>query len=386
MPDSSLPPQRVAVLPAPRPWEDPEQKPFIQITGLTKRFDSTTAVQDVSLDVYKGELFAILGGSGSGKTTLLRMLAGFELPDAGRIVIDGVDLTQIPPYARPVNMMFQSYALFPHMNVEQNIAYGLHKEALPRREIRQRVSEMLALVKLDELGARKPEQLSGGQKQRVALARALVKRPKVLLLDEPLAALDKKLREYTQFELMNIQDQLGITFLVVTHDQEEAMTLATRIAVMDAGRFVQIGTPTEIYEFPRNRFVADFFGTINLFAGSVSAIAGEVLRLRATDMVGEILAPAHGSDAGDNVWVAVRPEKISLSKTAPDGSHLNIFKGVVWDLAYYGNLSLYQVKLENGRIIQVSAQNRIRSSERIAEWYDEVYVSWDAHNSVVLRE
>jgi len=386
MPDPANPPQRENTRPAARPWADPAQKPFIQITGLSKRFGATTAVQDVSLDVYKGELFAILGGSGSGKTTLLRMLGGFELPDAGRILIDGVDMTRIPPYARPVNMMFQSYALFPHMNVEQNIAYGLHKEGLPRPEIRQRVGELLALVKLEGLGGRKPDQLSGGQKQRVALARALVKRPKVLLLDEPLAALDKKLREYTQFELMNIQDQLGITFLVVTHDQEEAMTLATRIAVMEAGRFVQTGTPTEIYEFPRNRFVADFFGTINLFAGSVSAINGDTLRLNTTDMAGEILAPAPGNNTGDSVWVGVRPEKISLSKSAPDGARLNIFKGVVWDLAYYGNLSLYRVKLENGRIIQVSAQNRIRSSERIAEWYDEVYVSWEPHNSVVLRE
>ena len=241
-------------------------------------------------------------------------------------------------------------------------------------------------MKLEGLGNRKPEQLSGGQKQRVALARALVKRPKVLLLDEPLAALDKKLREYTQFELMNIQDQLGITFLVVTHDQEEAMTLATRIAVMEAGKFVQIGTPTEIYEFPRNRFVADFFGTINLFAGSVAALSVDTLRLRATDLNGEISAPASGCTTGDNVWIGVRPEKIALAKTAPEGAPRNVFKGVVWDLGYYGNLTVYRVKLENGRIIQVSAQNRVRSSERVAEWYDEVYVSWDAHNSVVLRE
>ena len=386
MSDSPKTPQRDAARTNSRPWNDPGQKPFVQISGLTKRFGHIPAVDDVSLDVYKGELFAILGGSGSGKTTLLRMLAGFELPDAGRIVIDGVDMTLIPPYARPLNMMFQSYALFPHMNVEQNIAYGLRKERLPYTEMRQRVSEILALVKLEDLASRKPEQLSGGQKQRVALARALVKRPKVLLLDEPLAALDKKLREYTQFELMNIQDQLGITFLVVTHDQEEAMTLATRIAVMEAGRFVQIGTPTEIYEFPRNRFVADFFGTINLFAGSVTALAGNTLRLRTTDLGGEISAPVSECNAGDNVWIGVRPEKITLSKVAPGGAQQNVFKGVVWDLGYYGNLTVYRVKLENGRVIQVSAQNRVRSSERVAEWYDEVYVSWDAHNSVVLRE
>jgi putrescine transport system ATP-binding protein len=386
MAEPGKPPQRDAARANPRPWDDPAQKPFVQITGLSKRFGETTAVDEVSLDVYKGELFAILGGSGSGKTTLLRMLAGFEQPDAGHIVIDGVDMTLIPPYARPLNMMFQSYALFPHMTVEENVGYGLRKEGLPRAEIRQRVSEILALVKMPDLGTRKPEQLSGGQKQRVALARALVKRPKVLLLDEPLAALDKKLREHTQFELMNIQDQLGITFLVVTHDQDEAMTLATRIAVMEAGKFVQIGTPTEIYEFPRNRFVADFFGTINLFAGKVAALSGDTLQLRTEELNGAIAAPASGCSAGDNVWIAVRPEKISLSKTLPDAAQRNVFKGVVWDLGYYGNLTLFRVKLENGRIIQVSAQNRVRSSERVAEWYDEVYLCWDAHNSVVLRE
>ena len=233
-----------------RPWLDPDAEPFIKVHGVTKRFGPFTAVDNVDLEIYKGELFALLGGSGCGKTTLLRMLAGFETPTSGTIYIDGADMTEVPPYERPVNMMFQSYALFPHMTVERNVAYGLERDGVPKAEVVQRVGEMLAMVELSPFAKRKPHQLSGGQRQRVALARALVKRPKVLLLDEPLGALDKRLREQTQFELMNIQDQLGVTFVVVTHDQEEAMTLSTRIAVMDTGRFMQIGTPTEIYEFP----------------------------------------------------------------------------------------------------------------------------------------
>ena len=248
-------------------------KDFIRIQGVSKHFGDFVAVDNVDLEIEKGELFSILGGSGCGKTTLLRMLAGFETPTSGTIEIDGVDITDQPPYERHVNMMFQSYAVFPHMSVEKNIAYGLHKEKTPRKEIATRVDEMLELVQLGDFRSRKPDQLSGGQRQRVALARALIKRPKVLLLDEPLAALDKKLRERTQFELMNIQDELGITFVVVTHDQEEAMTLSTRIAVMDSGRFEQVGTPKEIYEFPHNRFVAEFIGTINTFKGRVAAIA-----------------------------------------------------------------------------------------------------------------
>ncbi|MBI1732741.1 MAG: ABC transporter ATP-binding protein [Gammaproteobacteria bacterium] len=387
MPDSpAQSPSSDAARRLPRPWDNPAQVPFIQIKGLSKRFDDVTAVNDVSLDIFRGELFAILGGSGSGKTTLLRMLAGFEQPAAGSIVIDGVDMTPVPPYERPVNMMFQSYALFPHMTVEQNVAYGLRKEGLPRADIARRVAEMLALVKLGSLGGRKPDQLSGGEQQRVALARALVKRPKVLLLDEPLAALDRKLREHTQFELMNIQDQLGITFLVVTHDQEEAMTLATRIAVMNAGRFVQVGTPAEIYEFPCNRFVADFFGTVNLFSGRVAGNSGDTLSFRADNLPGVICAPATTCQTGDEAWIAVRPEKISLSKAPPAGSDENVFRGMVWDLAYYGNLSLYQINLDGGHIIEVSVQNRVRSAQRVAEWYDEVYVYWGKQNSVVLRE
>src|SRR5688572_21049530 len=268
-PDRGAPPLARLVAREDGTMSDPSAPPLVQVRELTKRFDGATAVDGVSLDILKGELFAILGGSGCGKTTLLRMLAGFEQPTSGRILIDGADMTDVPPYERPVNLMFQSYALFPHMTVEQNVAYGLRKERVPAPQIRERVAEMLSLVKLGPLAGRKPDKLSGGEKQRVALARALVKRPKLLLLDEPLAALDRKLREHTQFELANLQYQLGTTFVVVTHDQDEAMTLASRIAVMHEGRIAQVGTPGEVYEFPANRYVADFVGNINLIDGRV---------------------------------------------------------------------------------------------------------------------
>ena len=374
--------------PAEKPaWLDPTAAPFIRIEGVSKDFDGFRAVDDVSLDIYQGELFAILGGSGCGKTTLLRILAGFERPTSGRILIDGADLTAVPPYERPVNMMFQSYAVFPHMTVEKNVAYGLVKEGLPKAEIQTRAQDMLALVRLEGFAKRKPHQLSGGQLQRVALARALVKRPKVLLLDEPLAALDKKLREHTQFELMNIQDQTGVTFIVVTHDQEEAMTLATRIAVMRQGRFAQCGTPKEIYEYPVNRYVADFFGAINLFEGAVKLIDGERMEVECAEIGARVKAMATKTMAPNaRLTVAVRPEKISISKTAPTGDQLSVLKGVVWDLGYYGGLSIYRVKTEAGAIVQVSAQNRVRSAERMLEWDDEVYLSWDLQSSVALTE
>ncbi len=360
---------------------------FIRIEGLSKHFGDFVAVDDVSLDIARGELFAILGASGCGKTTLLRMLAGFETPTNGRVLIDGVDVTALPPYQRPVNMMFQSYAVFPHMTVENNVAYGLKKERTPKAELKDRVAEMLKLVQLEEFAGRKPDQLSGGQQQRVALARALIKRPKVLLLDEPLAALDKKLREHTQFELMDIQDRLGITFVVVTHDQEEAMTLATHIAVMDKGQFIQIGTPTQIYEYPANRFVADFFGTINIFEGEVTARGPEQLDIRSAE-VGSIIKalPVDGVGDAGQIWVAVRPEKISISKTAPAEDDRTVLKGKVEDLAYLGNISIYRVATESGKVIQVSAQNQHRSAELVLEWDDEVYLSWARAGSVVLYE
>jgi putrescine transport system ATP-binding protein len=373
------------------PWLDASQRPFVQIRNLTKRFGDVTAVDQANLDIYRGELFSILGGSGSGKSTLLRMLAGFETPTAGSILIDGVDMIAVPPYERPVNMMFQSYALFPHMNVEQNIGYGLKKEKVAKAEIAERVAQLLALVKLDGKEKRKPHQLSGGERQRVALARALIKRPKLLLLDEPLAALDKKLREHTQFELMALQDELGITFIVVTHDQEEAMTLSTRIAVMNKGRFEQVGTPAEVYEFPVNRFVADFVGNINFFRATVTDIQGDRVCLHSND-----LGPNSGPGlevrcnrpvaVGDERWIAIRPEKIFISKEAPQRENITVLKGFVHDLGYFGNLSVYRVALENGSMLQVSGQNRLRSATKTLEWDDDVFVSWDIASAILLEE
>jgi len=361
-------------------------KHFIRIKGVSKRFGDFTAVDNVNLDIEQGELFSILGGSGCGKTTLLRMLAGFEMPSSGTIEIDGVDVTHQAPYDRPVNMMFQSYAVFPHMDVAKNVAYGLRKEGVRRAEIDKRVDEMLELVQLTELKNRKPDQLSGGQRQRVALARALIKRPKVLLLDEPLAALDKKLRERTQFELMNIQDELGITFVVVTHDQEEAMTLSGRIAVMDKGQFQQVGTPKEIYEFPGNRFVADFIGTINTFEGSVTVVGNEEIQVY-SDEAGESLTALGRQlvEVGQTLEIAVRPEKIFISKEKPDNDDVCI-EGVVDDLGYLGNRSLYRIRLESGKIVQVSSQNRRRSVTRFLEWEDKVWLSWRPRSAVVLLD
>jgi putrescine transport system ATP-binding protein len=369
------------------PWLDPGQAPFIRIEGLSKQFGDFTAVDNLDLDVYRGELFTILGGSGCGKTTLLRMLAGFETPSAGRILIDDVDVSTLPPYERPVNMMFQSYALFPHMTVEKNVAYGLKKDGMGRAEISSKVGEILELVQLTDFAKRKPDQLSGGQRQRVALARALVKRPKVLLLDEPLAALDKKLREQTQFELINLQDQLQTTFVVVTHDQEEAMTLASRIAVMKEGRFVQVGTPTEVYEYPRNEYIADFFGSVNLFDATVSAVEPGFVTATLVGSGTEIRA---GFDreltVGSACKIGVRPEKLLISQEEPNREGYTVTRGVIEELAYYGSRSIYRVRSQSDRIIQVSTQNTERSSELLLEWDDEVYLSWSTACSMVLTE
>ena len=364
-----------------------KQKDFIRIRNVSKHFGDFIAVDDVDLTIGQSELFSILGGSGCGKSTLLRMMAGFETPTSGTIEIDGVDVTGLPPYERPVNMMFQSYAIFPHMNVERNIAYGLRKDGVADSEIAKRVDDMLGLVQLGDFRKRKPDQLSGGQRQRVALARALIKEPKVLLLDEPLAALDKKLRERTQFELMNIQDQLGVTFIVVTHDQEEAMTLATRIAVMDAGQFVQIGTPSEIYEYPNSRFVADFFGTINLFHGTVGSTDSDAIHIDC-DETGTVIHanPSAEQALPDDFFVAVRPEKIRLSQEAPVEEGLSVMHGVVEDLAYYGNYSVYRIKTATGKLVQVSRQNSQRSAELVLEWDEAVYMSWTRDCSVVLSQ
>ena len=366
--------------------QEPNEQ-FIRFKGISKLFGDFVAVDDVNLDIKQGELFSILGGSGCGKTTLLRMLAGFETPTRGRIEIDGVDVTDQPPYERPVNMMFQSYAVFPHMSVEKNVAYGLRKDGVAQAEIATRVEEALALVKLADFSTRMPDQLSGGQRQRVALARALIKRPKVLLLDEPLAALDKKLREHTQFELMNIQEDLGITFVVVTHDQEEAMTLSDRVAVMDKGRFLQVGDPKEVYEYPSTRFVADFIGTINTFEGEVSRVGDETISLSCEETGVDLRAlGTHELETGQAACIAVRPEKIYISKNEPENDDDTKMRGVVLDLGYLGSRSLYRIQLPSGKIVQVSAQNRRRSATRALQWDDEVWVSWRPRSAVVLTD
>ena len=365
------------------PWTDPNAKPYVQVDRITKSFGDFKAVDDVSLKIYKGEIFCLLGASGCGKTTLLRMLGGFETPTSGRIFIDGEDMTGVPPYERPVNMMFQSYALFPHMSVEQNVAFGLKQDGLPKREIAARVATMLDLVKLGGFAKRKPHQLSGGQKQRVALARSLVKRPKLLLLDEPLGALDKKLREHTQFELIGLQDQLGVTFVVVTHDQEEAMTLASRIGVMDHGEIVQAGTPSEIYEFPNSKFVADFVGSVNIFEGKLVEDEPEFVRI-ASDELGGTIYVSHGISAapGAVVWAAVRPEKVFMSTAPPEGTD-NVVRGAVQDIAYLGDLSIYLVKLPTGKVVRVTQPNTSRHAEAIT-WDQQVYLTWDPSSPVVV--
>ena len=364
-----------------------DQEPLLQIRAVTKNFGDFTAVNEVDLDIYKGELFCLLGGSGCGKTTLLRMLAGFETPSSGQIIIDGRDMSDVPPYERPTNMMFQNYALFPHMTVEKNIAFGLQQDGFSKSEIGDRIDGILRLVELQDYKKRRPQQLSGGQRQRVALARALVKEPKLLLLDEPLAALDKKLREQTQFELMNIQDKVGVTFVVVTHDQEEAMTLSTRIAVMDEGKFVQIGTPTEIYEFPENRFIAGFIGSANIFEGQVIDKTPNYLKVKTEigdfDVEHNMAVPK-----GSHVYVGLRPEKIHLSKNAPLKKVGNQTIGVIDDIGYLGNTSRYKVRLANGRIIDVTAPNQIRPKNRTHHitWEDSVHIHWDASSTMLLNK
>ncbi|MGE5547021.1 MAG: ABC transporter ATP-binding protein [Solirubrobacterales bacterium] len=364
----------------PRASEAGQRPPAIRIEGVQKRFGEVAAVAGVDLDIEEGEFFSLLGASGCGKTTLLRMLAGFETPSAGRIVIAGTDMTGVPPYERPVNMMFQSYALFPHMSVEDNVAFGLKQDGVPKAEIRERVAAMLEMVQLAPMARRRPHQLSGGQRQRVALARCLVKQPKVVLLDEPLAALDKKLREQTQFELVNIQERVGVTFVMVTHDQEEAMTMSTRIAVMDAGRIMQVGRPHEVYEYPANRMVAEFIGLANLFEGEVAEVTGAALLVRADGVDGPVAA-AGAAERGARVTVMVRPEKIVMTREAPAGPAL---KGKVAEIAYLGDVSIYQVRLASGRLVQVTSANLRHTAEPAVTWEDEVYLAWHPGNAVVL--
>lgn len=366
------------------PWQDPKTKPYIEIEGVSKDFGSVVAVDNVSLCIYQGEFFSLLGPSGCGKTTLLRMLAGFEMPTSGRIYIDGVDVTHRPPYDQPVNMMFQSYALFPHMTVEQNVAFGLKQERMDSKEIQEKVAEALHLVQMSKYAKRKPHQMSGGQRQRVALARCLVKKPKLILLDEPLAALDKKLREQTQFELVNIQEQVGVTFIMVTHDQEEAMTMSSRMGIMDHGRLRQVGTPNEIYEYPNSEYVADFIGTMNLFEGIVLESAKNHVVVE-SDEAGRELYVGHGADVptGSQVQVAIRPEKVMISVTEPDVAR-NVTKGIVRDIAYLGDVSIYHVELNSGKVVLATMPNLVRLAERNVTWDDEVYLYWRAENSIVL--
>ena len=368
------------------PWDDPTLKPFIRFENVTKRFGDFTAVDNLTLDIYEREFFALLGPSGCGKTTLMRMLAGFEQPTEGRILLDGKDLSGIPPYKRPVNMMFQSYALFPHMTVEGNIAFGLKQEGMDTSNINTRVAEMLELVKLEKFAKRKPHQLSGGQRQRVALARSLAKRPKVLLLDEPLGALDKKLREETQFELMDIQMELGMTFLIVTHDQEEAMTVSDRIAVMNHGVIAQIGTASEIYEQPSSRYVADFVGDINLIDGTVTAVDDGTVTLRCAGVDATIVAEAGPGEVsvGAEAGFAIRPEKVQISLEAPPAGTSNVLSGEVWDIGYLGDISVYRVRLAGGSIVKATVANLTRIVERPITWEDKVYLTWPADAGIIL--
>jgi putrescine transport system ATP-binding protein len=372
--------------PVTTPAADPAA--YVRIVNLTKKFGDFVAVDNVSLDIRRGEIFCLLGGSGSGKTTLLRMLAGFETPTSGSIQIEGVDMSTIPPYERPVNMMFQSYALFPHMSVEKNVAFGLEQEDFGRAQISRQVGEILEIVKMAGFGGRKPHQLSGGQRQRVALARALVKRPKLLLLDEPLAALDKKLREHTQFELINIQQRLGVTFVVVTHDQEEAMTLGTRLGVMNQGRIVQVGSPSDIYESPANRFVADFIGSVNMFEGQVTQEGPEGMQVTCTELGGTVRAErAVACVRGATVWTAIRPEKISISRGAPAAAEAeNVTHGTVREIAYMGDLSIYLVQIDSGKMLRVTLPNTRRGGERPLAREESVWLSWHGSSPVVLTE
>jgi putrescine transport system ATP-binding protein len=370
------------------PWDDPSKKPFIEFKNVVKTFGEFTAVDGVSLGIYEREFFALLGPSGCGKTTLLRMLAGFEIPTSGQVFVGGENLADIPPYKRPVNMMFQSYALFPHMTVEQNIGFGPKQDGLSKGEIEARVQEMLKLVKLEQFAKRKPHQLSGGQRQRVALARALAKRPKVLALDEPLGALDKKLREETQFELMDLQSSVGLTFVIVTHDQEEAMTVADRIAVMDHGKLVQVAPPSEMYEQPNCKYVADFIGDINLIEGKAAAVNGAgSVRIQIAGLPSPLEVKSETNvKQGDQVWLALRPEKIRITHEAPADPAVNRIEGEVYDIGYMGDSSIYHVKIPTGATIRTQVANATRVVERPITWDDKVWLSFGQDAGVLLNK
>jgi len=370
------------------PWSDPDAKPLIRFENVRKQFGDAVAVDHLSLNIFEGEFFCLLGPSGCGKTTLMRMLAGFETPSEGSIALAGQNLAGVPPYRRPVNMMFQSYALFPHMSVEKNIAFGLKQDGMPKDQIAERVGEMLRLVQLEKLARRYPSQLSGGQRQRVALARALAKKPKVLLLDEPLGALDKKLREETQFELMDIQHDLHMTFVVVTHDQEEAMTMADRIAVMDHGRIVQVATPGEIYEQPKTRFIAEFVGDVNILEGHVQGQENGLWRVKTSSAQVPLTIddPDEVLHSGQAVAIAVRPEKMVIQRDPPGPGAINVLTGEVWDIGYLGDWTVYRVKLATGEILRVTRANASRFVENPIDWDEQVYVTFAPDAAVILAE
>ena len=366
------------------PWEDPSQKPLIRFKSVTKRFGDFTAIDDLTLDIFAQEFFALLGPSGCGKTTMMRMLAGFETPTSGVIELAGQDIAPIPPNKRAVNMMFQSYALFPHLSVYENIAFGLRRARMPKVDLDNRVEEMLKLTRLEKFARRKPHQISGGQRQRVALARSLAKAPKLLLLDEPLGALDAKLRQATQFELMDIQEKTGTTFVIVTHDQEEAMTVASRVAVMDEGRIMQVETPERIYEAPTSLYVADFIGEVNIVSGQARATGQDKYALDwAADHAPFTAASSKPFSDGQACHLALRPEKVAISAERPEGVE-NAVQGKILDIAYLGNLSTYHVEIPGGHIIKAQTANTRRISRRSYSWEDTVWLSWTPTAGVLL--
>ncbi|MAN99098.1 ABC transporter ATP-binding protein [uncultured Roseovarius sp.] len=366
------------------PWNDPKAKPLIQFKGVTKRFGEFTAIDNQTFDIYEREFFALLGPSGCGKTTMMRMLAGFEKPTEGQILLAGQDLAPIPPNKRSVNMMFQSYALFPHLSVWENIAFGLKRDGKPKDEIAARVEEMLKLTRLQQFAKRKPHQISGGQRQRVALARSLAKAPKLLLLDEPLGALDAKLRQATQFELMDIQEKTGTTFVIVTHDQEEAMTVASRVAVMDNGRIIQADTPARIYEMPNSVYVADFIGEVTIIPGTARK-SGEGYEISYAEGMAPLYAETETAFAsGETCHIALRPEKVAISADKPEDRR-NAVQGKIIDIAYLGNLSTYHVALPNGQMIKAQTANTRRLSRRGFTWEDTVWLSWTDTAAVLLK-